>query len=150
MDRNLTILIAEDNEDDAYFLKRGLRKIGLHNPVHILTDGGEVMDYLKAEGKFEDRAQYPFPSVIFTDVKMPRVNGFELLAWLQEHPDCKVIPTMVFSSSGQAEDVERAYQLGANAYFIKPSSMEELEDLLRHAYEFWARCAKPRVPVKCI
>jgi CheY-like chemotaxis protein len=150
MDRNLTILIAEDSEDDALFLKRAFRKIGMTNAVQILTNGQDVIDYLRAEGKFEDRRQFPFPSVLFTDIKMPRVNGFEVLEWLRDHPECKVIPTIMFSSSGQPEDVERAYKLGANAYFIKPASLGELEEMLRYAYEFWARCAKPRIPVKCV
>jgi CheY-like chemotaxis protein len=150
LDRNLTILIAEDSRDDAFFLERAFRKIGLKNPVQILTDGAEVLDYLKAEGKYENRAEYPFPSVMFIDIKMPHVNGFQVLEWLRDHQDCKVIPTMVFSSSEQPEDIERAYQLGANAYFVKPNSTEQLVELLKCAYDFWARCAKPRVPMKCM
>ena len=150
MDRNLTILIAEDSQDDAFFLERAFRKIGMKNPVQILTDGAEVLDYLNAKGKYENRTKYPFPSVMFIDIKMPRVNGFEVLQWLKDHQECRVIPTMVFSSSEQPEDIERAYQLGANAYFVKPNSTEQLADLLRCAYDFWARCAKPRVPVKCV
>jgi CheY-like chemotaxis protein len=150
MDRNLTILIGEDSEDDAIFLERGFRKIGLKNPVQILTDGGLVMDYLKGEGKFQNRREFPFPSVLFLDIKMPRVDGFQVLEWLRDHDNCKVIPTMMFSSSDQPEEVERAYKLGVNAYLVKPHSYDELEDLLRHAYEFWARCAKPKVPVYCI
>jgi len=150
MDRNLTILIAEDSEDDGLFLERAFRKIGMKNAVQILTDGQEALDYLRGAGKYEDRHRFPFPSVLFTDIKMPRVNGFELLEWLRDHPECKVIPTIIFSSSEQAEDVERAYQLGANAYFVKPASLPELEDMMRYAYEFWARCAKPRVPVRCL
>jgi CheY-like chemotaxis protein len=150
MDRNLTVLIAEDNEDDALFLGRAFRKIGLKNPVQILTDGGEVMKYLKAEGKYADRQKHPFPGVLFLDIKMPRVSGFQVLEWLREHPECRVIPTMIFSSSSQPQDVTRAYQIGANAYFVKPNTLEELQEMLQYAYEFWARCAKPPVPVKCV
>jgi CheY-like chemotaxis protein len=150
MDRNLTILIAEDSEDDGLFLERAFRKIGMQNAVQILTDGQEVLDYLRGTGKYKDRREFPFPSVLFTDIKMPRVNGFQVLEWLRDHPECKVIPTIVFSSSAQPEDVEQAYKLGANAYFVKPASLAELEDMMRYAYEFWARCAKPRVPVQCL
>ena len=150
MDRNLTILIAEDSEDDALFLERAFRKIGMTNAVRILTDGQEVLDYLRGDGKYQDRQQFPFPSVLFTDIKMPRVNGFEVLQWLRDHPESKVIPTLMFSSSAQPEDVERAYRLGANAYLVKPASLPELEEMMRYAYEFWARCAKPRVAVKCM
>jgi CheY-like chemotaxis protein len=150
VERNLTILIAEDSEDDAYFLRRAMEKIGWKNPVQMLTDGGEVMDYLKGDGQYEDRSRYPFPSVMFIDIKMPRVNGFEVLKWLKEHEQCKVVPTIVFSSSDEPEDIERAYQLGANAYFVKPATADKLERMLRCAYDFWGLCAKPRVPVKCV
>src|SRR5688572_23431444 len=150
MDRNLTILVAEDTEDDALFLERGFRKAGLRNPLQILTDGTEVLKYLKAEGKYEDRQKYPFPSVFFTDIKMPKLSGFEVLQWLRDHPECRIIPTIVFSSSAEPEDVKRAYQIGANAYFVKPTTLGELEEMVRYAYEFWARCAKPPIPVKCV
>jgi len=150
MDRNLTILVAEDTEDDALFLERGFRKAGLKNPLQILTDGEEVIKYLKAQGKYEDRAKYPFPSVFFTDIKMPKMSGFEVLKWLRDHPECRVIPTIVISSSEEPEDVTRAYQIGCNAYLTKPRTLGELEDIIHLAYNFWARCAKPPVPLKCI
>ena len=67
-------MIAEDSQDDAFFLERALRKIGLKNPVQILTDGAEVIDYLKAKGKYENRTEFPFPSVMFIDIKMPHVE----------------------------------------------------------------------------
>ena len=127
-----------------------MEKIGWRNPVQILTDGREVMDYLKGDGPYEDRSRYPFPSVMFIDIKMPRVNGFEVLKWLKEHQQCKVVPIIVFSSSDEPEDIERAYQLGANAYFVKPATADKLERMLRCAYDFWGLCAKPRVPVKCV
>jgi CheY-like chemotaxis protein len=150
VDRNLTILIGEDSADDAFFLQRGFRKIGLTNPVQILTDGEEVIDYLRAEGKFENRSEFPFPSVLFLDIKMPRVTGFQVLEWLRDHEKCRVIPTIVFSSSSEPKDIERAYHLGANAYFVKPATLDELQLMLRSAYDFWSQCAKPRVPVKCV
>ena len=150
MDRNLTILIAEDSDDDGLLLERAFRQIGLKNPVRILTDGAEVISYLKGEGKYADRQEYPFPSVLFTDIKMRRVSGFQVLEWLQEHPECKVIPTIVLSSSDEPNDVTRAYQLGANAYLVKPNLIEDLQTKLRLAQQFWAECAKPPVPKFCI
>ena len=150
VNRNLTILIAEDGEDDAFFLRRAMRKLGWTNPVQILTDGGEVLNYLKGEGKHHDRAQFPFPSVLFMDIKMPRVNGFEVLQWLRDHPECKVIPVIMFSTSGRPEEVERAYQLGANAYIVKPTTNEELQEILRSTFDFWSHCAKPPVPAHCV
>jgi CheY-like chemotaxis protein len=92
MDRNLTILIAEDSEDDALFLQRAFRKIGMKNAVQILTDGQEVLDYLRGEGKFQDRRQFPFPSVLFTDIKMPRVTASKCWSGCGTIPSAKSFP----------------------------------------------------------
>ena len=136
------ILIAEDNESDALILQRTFNLIGLGNRVEILSDGVEVIEYLSGAGKYADRARFPFPAVLFTDIKMPRVDGFELLQWLRRHPQYAVVPTIMFSGSGEAADVRRAYNLGANAYLVKPSSIEQLEKMMRRTYEFWGLCAE--------
>ena|SRR5215204_4661376 len=136
-----TILIAEDMEDDAVLLERAFNLIGLANPVKVLKDGAEVIDYLRGANGYGDRIQFPVPRVLFTDLKMPVVDGFELLAWLREHPQHAVVPTIVFSSSGEPEDVKRAYDLGAHAYLVKPCSSDELQKMMRRVYEFWALSA---------
>jgi CheY-like chemotaxis protein len=137
-----TILIAEDIEDDAVLLERAFNLIGLSNPVKVLADGAEVIEYLRGGGRYADRAVFPFPRVLFTDLKMPHVDGFELLRWLRKHPEHAVVPTIVFSSSGEPADVRRAYELGAHAYLVKPCSMEDLQKTMRRMYEFWALCAQ--------
>jgi CheY-like chemotaxis protein len=145
MDRNLTILVAEDSRDDAFFFERAIRKVGLTNPVQIVTDGTAALCYLKGEGVYQNRREFPFPSVLFMDVHLPQVDGFGVLRWLRDHPQCAIVPILVFSSSQDPKDVVRAYQLGASAYFVKPSSTGELAEILRSAVDFWARCAKPPV-----
>ena len=104
-----------------------MRNIGVEAPVQIVTDGEQVISYLRGEGSFADRQQFPFPGVIFLDIKMPRLGGFGVLEWVHKHPECHVIPTMMFSSSSHPDDVKRAYQLGANAYLVKPATISELE-----------------------
>jgi CheY-like chemotaxis protein len=146
MDRNLTILVAEDSDDYALLLERTFRDIGLTNPVRILADGADVLAYLKGEGKYADRVEFPFPSVLFTDLKMPRASGFDVLEWMQNHPECRVVPRIVLSSSDSEQDVARAYKLGAHAYFMKPGLLVELQTLLRLTRDFWAGCLKPPVP----
>ncbi len=115
MNPNAQILVAEDNEDDVFILQRALKKAGLSNPVHVCADGQEVMNYLKGEGAFGDRAKFPFPRLLLLDLKMPRVNGIDVLRWLRDHPDCNVIPKVVLTSSREPRDVAAAYKLGANA-----------------------------------
>jgi CheY-like chemotaxis protein len=83
MDRNVTILIAEDSEDDALLLQHAFRNLGLQNPIQIVTDGEQVIRYLQGSGKFADRQQFPFPSVPFLDVKMPKMGGFHVLGWFE-------------------------------------------------------------------
>ena len=140
----LPVLIAEDDEDEALLLEHALKAIGISNPLLIVDNGEHVIAYLKGEGHFADRAAYPLPAVLITDLKMPAVDGFELLEWLRHHPQFAIIPTLVFSNSSEPQDVQRAYALGANAYLVKPPEMEQLEALMRTTFEFWTLCA--RVP----
>ena len=143
MQDGFTILVAEDSPDDAKLLEFAIRRAGLQNPVRFVADGYEAIEYLQGKGKFEDRREYPFPKVIISDLKMPRLNGLELLDWLHQHPECKVLPTVLMSGSGLEKDIEKAYQLGANSYFQKPSTLEELTSLMRLLTDYWARSEPP-------
>lgn len=150
MDPRLTILIIDDDPNDVLLLRKALTRAEIHDPVQVVTDGFQAIQYLSGEGMYGNREQFPFPSVVFTDLKMPRINGFEVLQWLRKHPDCSVIPVMVLSASKIDADIKRAYQLGANAYLAKPSSMKELVEAVKTAYSFWAHCEKPQVSaMKC-
>lgn len=143
MTDNYTILLVEDDPNDVLFLKRALTKNGIHNPVSVLSDGEEAIAYLSGLGKYSDRMAFPFPKVIMLDLKMPRRGGLEVLQWLQEHPQFRVIPTIVLTSSKINEDVLRAYGLGANSYMVKPSNFDELQQMVKTAHEYWSFCLKP-------
>jgi CheY-like chemotaxis protein len=145
----LIILVAEDDPNDTLLLKRAFTKNNIDLPVHVCVDGQDAMDYLKGCLRYEDRDRFPFPRVLITDLKMPRCSGFDLLAWLQSHPDCNLIPKIVLSASDQEQDVIRAYELGVNCYFRKPGTFAELCDLVRVASEFWTRAVLPPLPAKC-
>lgn len=149
MDRDLTILIIEDDPNDVLLLKKALSRAGIKDPIQVVTDGGQAIRYLQGDDEYGDRLQFPFPSVIFTDLKMPRMSGFDVLQWLRTHPECSVIPLIILTASRMDEDVRRAYQMGANAYLVKPSSIEELQEMVRTAYEFWSWCEKPNVGGRC-
>ena len=147
MDRHRTILIAEDDDNYAMLLQRALGQIGRTDPVHRVANGREAIDYLVGEGKYADREAFAFPAVLFLDLKMPGLGGFDVLRWMQEHPGCRVTPTVVLSSSVLERDVELSYALGAHAYLAKPATVNELKRMLGDAYNFWAWCSRP--PVKC-
>jgi CheY-like chemotaxis protein len=143
-DFNYTILLVEDEENDALLLKRAFKKNDILNPVHWVKDGLEAIAYLKGEGDYADRARFPFPEVVLLDLKMPRMSGLELLGWIRDHPETRVIPTIVMTSSREDVDIEKAYNLGANTYMIKPSDFDTLAKMVRAAHEYWAMSVKPK------
>jgi CheY-like chemotaxis protein len=145
----LTVLLVEDSDDDAHLVQLAMTRAAIQQPLQHVCDGMEAIDYLRAAGGFEDREKYPFPRVMITDLKMPRMSGFELLEWLSNHPDCSVIPTVVLSASAHEGDVNRAFELGASAYFRKPATLNELGHLLGTVFKFWTLCRKPLLPIKC-
>jgi CheY-like chemotaxis protein len=140
-----TVLLAEDNEDEILLMRRALTKIGYAGRFQIVTDGEEALDYLRADGKYADRTQYPVPSLFVTDLKMPRKNGFDVLRWLNAHPERAIIPIIVLSSSAQEEDIRLAYRLGANSYFVKPSDFTALQELIVEILHYWSLCERPMV-----
>lgn len=133
------------------FVKRALDKAGVANFFQAASSAEEGRRYLQGEAEYEDRRKFPFPNVILMDLKMPGMDGFDLLQWLKEHPDCGVIPTIVFTSSAQDRDIRRAYEMGANAYIKKPGTLAELVRVIHLMYEFWGVCERPAIPVteKC-
>jgi CheY-like chemotaxis protein len=143
------ILVVDDSDDDLFFTKRSLDRVGIGKTVNYVHNGLEAIEYLSGQGKFSDRQKYPFPTIILSDLKMPRMTGFELLRWVRDHPDCGVIPTILFSNSAIEADVKEAYRLGANAYMVKPSKPQEMDDLLRRLCEFWTQCERPAHPENC-
>ena len=140
---NFTILIAEDDPNDVMLLELAIRKNGITNPVKVVRDGEEAIEYLEGKGQYKDRERFPFPSVIISDVKMPRRNGLEVVEWVRRHPTCSIIPIVMLSGSRIQNDVLSAYRLGANSYFTKPSTLDELSELLKLAFEYWTRSERP-------
>lgn len=143
MERAMTVLLAEDNPDDALLMQRAFKSHGLMHPLRIVSDGSQAIAYLAGEGSFADRKAHPYPEMVILDLKMPRVSGFEVLAWLQAHPEMMVIPTVVWSSSADARDVKHAYCLGANAYLVKPTDFQEFKQMVADLFTFWDHCLKP-------
>ena len=147
-DSGYAILLVEDEENDAMLLKMAFKRNNLLNPIHWVRDGVEAIAYLNGEGDYADHALYPFPEVLIVDLKMPRMGGLELLQWIRDHPDYKVIPTIIMSSSRQDSDIVKAYELGVNTYMIKPSSFDELASIVCLAHRYWAASVKPALYVK--
>jgi CheY-like chemotaxis protein len=133
----LRILVADDDPDDIALLKRAFIKAGISVPLHSVRDGQEAIDYLLGENGFSDRENYPFPSLLLLDIKMPRLNGFDVLSWLKSQPNLKRLPVLMFSSSSLRRDINHSADLGANAFLQKPHSLDDLLHLVGSIKSFW-------------
>jgi CheY-like chemotaxis protein len=137
MRQRLKLLIAEDSQDDAFFLHRAIEKTDAPITPRFVSDGEEVIEYLSGKNHFADREKYPMPALIILDIEMPRKSGLEVLRWLKSHDALRKMPVVMLSSSDRQEDVERAYSLGANAYMVKPLGSARLRELVRAIDTYW-------------
>src|SRR5438105_2858307 len=120
MSEYAVILVAEDREDDIILIRRAFARARVVNPIHVVRDGEEALAYLKGEGKYGNRREYPLPELLLLDLKMPRMDGFEVLRWVRSQPDLRLLRVVVLTSSEDVRDVNLAYQLGANSFLVKP------------------------------
>jgi CheY-like chemotaxis protein len=121
-----TILLVEDNEDDAFIFSRAYRLAKLPHPVQTTTDGNEALDYLFGEGEYADRAKYPLPFLVFLDLKLPLKPGHEVLQAIRAEPALADLSVVVLTSSAEARDVTRAQEHGALAFLVKPPTAQHL------------------------
>ena len=131
------ILVAEDDSTDAFFLQRAFNRAGIPVALHFVRDGEEVIQYLEGSGPFADRASNPLPSLLLLDLKMPRLDGFDVLSWIRKRPEFDHLQVVLFSSSDEPKYISRAYDLGANWYLVKPHSMDELTALVGRFKKYW-------------
>ena len=131
------ILIAEDNQDHVILLRRALQKRDFPHPIFVVDDGEETIAYLDGRGRFGNRDEYPLPALLLLDLKMPRKGGLEVLQWIRAQPLLRRTIVLILSASGQAVDVDAAYESGANAYLVKPATLEERNQLIGAMKEFW-------------
>ena len=131
------ILIAEDNDDHVVLLRRALQKGAVLNPVFVVYDGEETISYLKGEGKYADRYEYPLPALLLLDLKMPKKNGFEVLEWIRQQPGLRRLRVVVLTTSDSPDDIDRAYELGANAFMVKPLERQQFLELTGAIKGYW-------------
>ncbi len=144
--KEFTVLLVEDDINDIFLVKRAFKMARLENPLQVVTDGEEATHYLSGHGKYADRAVYPLPKLIVMDIKMPRMSGFDVLEWIKHDGRLRRIPVVIVSSSDRANDIDRAYELGANAYMVKPVNYQAVERLFESITHYWGlECAKPGI-----
>lgn len=138
-----TLLLVEDNPDDALFAKRAFSKVCPDASLVVARDGEAAVNYLAGIGEFQDRSRHPLPSLILLDLKLPRKSGLEVLEWMRSIPALKTMPVIVLSSSNQPQDVERATDLGVLSYHVKPVTSEAFLSLTRSICRRWQELTSP-------
>jgi CheY-like chemotaxis protein len=139
---NQLILIAEDNDDEILLIRRAFRKANIINPLHVVRDGEEAVAYLKGEGQYARRAEYPLPSLLLLDLKMPKKDGFDVLRWVRSQPGLSTLRVVVLTCSEDVRDVNRAYQLGANSFLVKPVDLSQFVELTIALQGYWLWLSK--------
>jgi CheY-like chemotaxis protein len=134
---NVPILLAEDDENDVALMGRAFKRAAVPNPLFFVNNGQEVVDYLAGKGKYAERDKYPMPRLLLLDLKMPWMDGFDVLAWLRSQAKFNSLPVVVLTSSKLQKDIDRSRELGVYDYRVKPQSFDDLVRLLNDVRGCW-------------
>ena len=140
---HVQLLLAEDNASDADLIVASLAKLSLAEATHVVHDGVEALDFVFCRGEYAQRAREPALRVIVLDVKLPKLDGFEVLREIKAHSPTRLIPVVLLSSSNIDSDVARGYLLGANSYVQKPVDFEQFRDTIRQLGLYWMTMNEP-------
>jgi len=139
----LNILLVEDEEAHAELTRRAIRKAGNANRIDIVSDGEKALDYLFNRGDYADKSKYPLPGLILLDIKLPGMDGVEVLKIIKEDPDIRKIPVIMLTTSEREEDIRGAYHHHANSYLTKPVGFKEFEERVRQIDFYWMLLNRP-------
>ena len=142
MARSSTILLVEDDLNDVLLVKMAFQKSLPGLRVMVVGNGHEALQYLKGQGPYANRRDNPFPDFVLLDLKMPLMNGFEVLRWIRSQPVIKRLPVIVFTSSLHEGDAAMAYEEGANSFISKPTDFDKLVQTMKSLGEFWLGASK--------
>jgi two-component system, response regulator len=137
MIQSLEILLVEDNPDDVSLTLHAFKKHNLSNRIHVCRDGAEALDYLFGEGEYQGRNIENVPKVVLLDLKLPKVNGLEVLKRVKSDPSTQKIPIVVLTSSREEQDLVECYRLGVNSYIVKPVDFEQFTDAVQKVGLYW-------------
>jgi CheY-like chemotaxis protein len=136
------ILLVEDREDDVLLMLRSFEKAGIKNAIQVVGDGEQAIQYLSGQGKYSNRGAYPLPELVLLDLKLPGVDGFEVLRWIRTNSQLPGLRVVVLTSSDSVRDVNLAYSLGANSFLVKPMDFNrfvELSGLIADTWFLWSQ-----------
>lgn len=139
----MSILLVEDNYDDILLIQRAFHKAKIQLSMSQVADGDQAIAYINQEGKYSDTETYPIPLLILLDLKLPRRSGFEVLAWIRQQSVLKRLLVVVLTSSQENSDLNRAYDLGANSYLVKPVNFQDFVKLVELINNYWLLLNQP-------
>src|SRR5215467_13710039 len=148
---NKIILLVEDDPNDVLLIQRAFQKAGLHNSLKVVRNGDEALEYLSGENSYADRDSFPLPFLVLLDLKMPGTDGFEVLNWIRNCASLKRLLIVVLTSSNLQADVDKAYELGANSYLVKPVEFDDMVNLIQRFEAYWTEINRipstPKAPL---
>jgi CheY-like chemotaxis protein len=133
------ILLVDDNPHDVVLLRLAFRRVGIIHPIKLVKNGLEAIRYLKGEDIYADRQQYPPPTLMLLDINMPSTSGFDVLRWVREQPWLQHLAVVVLTGSNESHDIEKAYELGADSYLVKPARFSDLVEITHALKSYCSR-----------
>ncbi len=134
---DVPILLAEDDENDIFLMRRAFERAGIPNPLLAVHNGQEAIDYLAGTGTYANRTQYPLPGLLLLDLKMPWMDGFDVLTWLRTQAHFNTLPVVVLTSSKLQSDIDKSREMGVYDYRVKPHEFDDLVRLLDDVRKCW-------------
>lgn len=131
------ILLVEDDDNDVFLIQRAFGRLNLPHSLHIVTNGEEAINYLDNKTQYKKQIDSSFPSLILLDLKLPRKSGLEVLAWIRQQPQLRRLLVVVLTASKETPDINRAYDIGANSYLVKPVNFHDFLEMIRTLDLYW-------------
>jgi len=131
------ILLVEDDDNDIFLIQRAFRRLDLPHSLQVVTNGEDAINYLDSKASYNDSNDTSFPALILLDLKLPRKSGLEVLAWIRQQPQLKRLLVVVLTASRETPDINRAYDIGANSYLVKPVNFHDFLEMIRTLDLYW-------------
>ena len=136
------ILLVEDSEDNVFLVRHAMQKAGITARLEVATSGEQAIEYLRGTNGYSDWHQFPLPSIVLLDLKMPGMSGFDVLKWIRQHPGLKALRVAMLTSSESPSEIKTAHDLGANIFLTKPVELQRLIEIMKTLNEHWLKQAQ--------
>jgi CheY-like chemotaxis protein len=143
MSDHALILVVEDNEDHVFLLRHAFQKAKVPNPIQVVSTGEDALAYLAGTGRYSDWSKFPLPAVVLLDLKLPGLDGFDVLNWIRQQPGLKGLRVVMLTSSELVKEVNLAHELGVNSFLVKPVDLDKLAGMVQLFRTYWLEFDRP-------